>query len=196
MQAFPALTARPLPRHATFCQPSIETGSAKLEDPATSVMTDLKVVTAVTIDPQASIEHAMRVMVRRNVRLLLVVNVENEVEGLITATDLLGEKPLLHLREFGGTRGDIAVADIMTPQERLEVLAYSDVRSARVGHIVTTLARSRRQHALAAEYDSAGHPMIRGIFSTSQIARQLGEALQTGEVAHSFAEIQAALNHD
>ncbi len=195
MQAYPALAVQPLPRHATFFQPSVETASVGLDDPATAVMTDLKLVTAITIDPQASIEHAMRLMVRRNVRLLLVVNVDNEVEGLITATDLLGEKPLLHLGEFGGTRGDIAVADIMTPHERLEVLAYADVRSARVGHIVSTLARSRRQHALAVDHDPAGHPMIRGIFSTSQIARQFGQALQTGDVAHSFAEIQAALNH-
>lgn len=195
MQAYPALTARPLPRHATFFQPSVETGSVRLDDPATAVMTDLKLVSAVTIDPQASIEHAMRLMVRRNVRLLLVVNVDNEVEGLITATDLLGEKPLLHLRQFAGKRADIAVADIMTPHERLEVLAYADVRSARVGHVVSTLTRSRRQHALAVDSDPAGHPMIRGIFSTSQIARQLGQSLQTGEVAHSFAEIQAALNH-
>ena len=195
MQVFPALTARPLPRHATFCQPSVETASVGLDDPATAVMTDLKLVTAITIDPQASIEHAMRLMVRRNVRLLLVVNVDNEVGGLITATDLLGEKPLLHLREFGGTRSDITVADIMTPHERLEVLAYADVRSARVGHIVSTLAHSRRQHALAVDHDPAGHPMIRGIFSTSQIARQFGQVLQTGDVAHSFAEIQAALNH-
>jgi CBS domain-containing protein len=196
MQAFPALTARPLPRHATFWQPSIETSSVSPEDSATDVMTDLKAVSAVTIDPQASIEYAMRLMVRRNVRLLLVVNVDNEVEGLVTATDLLGEKPLLHLREFGGVRSDIAVGDIMTPQERLEVLAYAEVRLARVGHIVSTLVRSRRQHALVADYDSAGHPMIRGIFSTSQLARQLGQELQTGEIARSFAEIEAALNHE
>lgn len=196
MQPFPPLTARPLSRHATFWQPDFETSSVRLADPATDVMTDLKVVSAVTIDRQASIEHAMRLMVRRNVRLLLVVNVDNEVEGLITATDLLGEKPLVYLREFGGRRSDIRVGDIMTPQERLEVLSYADVRAARVGHIVSTLGRSRRQHALVADVDSAGHPMIRGIFSTSQLARQLGQELQTGEVARSFAEIEAALNHD
>jgi hypothetical protein len=36
--------------------------------------------------------------------------------------------------------------------------------------------------------------MVRGIFSLSQVARQLGLALpQTGEVARTFAEIEAAL---
>ena len=37
--------------------------------------------------------------------------------------------------------------------------------------------------------------MVRGIFSISQIARQLGISLQsTGEVARTFAEIEAALS--
>jgi hypothetical protein len=34
---------------------------------------------------------------------------------------------------------------------------------------------------------------VRGIFSASQIARQLGIAIQTTEVAQTFAEIGAAL---
>ncbi len=195
MSVFPPLTARPLSRHATFCQPTVETLRAQAEDPALRVMTDLKIVSAVTIDRHASIEHAMRLMVRRNVRLLLVVNVDNEIEGLITATDLLGEKPLLHLSEFGGRRDEIRVQDIMTPHERLEVLEYDEVRRARVGHVVATLTRSHRQHALVAERDRGGHTLVCGIFSTSQIARQLGQELQTGDVARSFAEIEAALNH-
>jgi len=36
--------------------------------------------------------------------------------------------------------------------------------------------------------------MVRGIFSISQVARQLGVALQTGgEVARTFSEIESAL---
>jgi hypothetical protein len=86
------------------------------------------------------------------------------------------------------------VREIMTPRERLEALAYEDVRSARVGHVLATLQRSRRQHALVAERDAGGRVMVRGIFATSQLARQLGQSVQTSEVAHSFAEIEAALN--
>jgi hypothetical protein len=36
-------------------------------------------------------------------------------------------------------------------------------------------------------------PRVRGIFSTSQLSRQVGETVQTGDVAHTFAEIEAAL---
>ncbi|MFY9315225.1 MAG: CBS domain-containing protein [Burkholderiales bacterium] len=166
-----------------------------LEDPALAVMTDLRRVTTITIDPEAAIENAMRVMVRRNVRLLFVVNVDNEIEGLITATDLLGEKPIQYLSENGGKRRDIQVHGIMTPRSRLEVLAYEDVRAARVGHVLATLQSSRRQHALVAERDAGGSVTVRGIFSTSQLARQLGQGVQTSDVVYGFAEIEAAINH-
>jgi len=136
----------------------------------------------------------MRVMVRRNVRLLFAVNVDNEIVGLITATDVLGEKPLQHLREHGGRRADIQVRDIMTPHERLEAIALDDVRGAKVGQVLATLRRSGRQHALVAERDPDGNVLVRGIFSTSQLARQLGESVQTSPVVHTFAEIEAALN--
>jgi CBS domain containing-hemolysin-like protein len=183
-----------LPRRATFHEPATAAAQrVSLDAPALAVMTDLKQVTAVTIDPEASIEHAMRVMVRRNVRLLLVVNIDNEIVGLITATDLLGEKPVQYVHEHGGSRGDIHVRELMTPHERLEAIDFEAARTAKVGHVLATLQHSRRQHALVIDSDTGDQPRVRGIFSTSQLSRQFGEAVQTGEVAHTFAEIEAAL---
>jgi signal-transduction protein with cAMP-binding, CBS, and nucleotidyltransferase domain len=194
MRTYSPLAMGLLPRRATFHEPAAAAAQrVSLEAPALAVMTDLRQVTAVTIDPEASIEHAMRVMVRRNVRLLLVVNIDNEIVGLITATDLLGEKPVQHMHEHGGSRADIQVRDLMTPHERLEAIDFEAVRTARVGHVLATLQHSRRQHALVIESHSHGQPRVRGIFSTSQLSRQLGETVQTGEVAHTFAEIEAAL---
>lgn len=195
MRTYAPLAVHALASRATFQQPA--SGAAPrlaLDDPALAVMTDLRQVTAITIDPEASIENAMRVMVRRNVRLLFAVNVDNEIVGLITATDLLGEKPIQWLREHGGRRSDIQVRDLMTPHERLEVIAFEDARAAKVGHVLATLRASGRQHALVAERDAGGNALVRGIFSSSQLARQLGESVQTSPVVHSFAEIEAALN--
>jgi hypothetical protein len=96
------------------------------------------------------------------------------------------------------------VADLMTPASDVEVLALGDIEGARVGHVLETLRRSGRQHALVVEQDvipargaldkPVHRAMVRGIFSLSQIARQLGVAVQTsGEVARTFAEIESAL---
>lgn len=191
-----ALNAIPLRKPATFRQPpQSHPRRVTPDDPAWEVMTDLAKVSAITIDPDASIEHAMRVMVRRNVRLLFAVDIDNEIVGLVTATDLLGEKPLVHLREHGGRRGDIMVRDLMTPADRLEVLRAEEVRAAKVGHVLATLKESARQHALVVDCEADGAQTVRGIFSASQLAQQLGEGLQIPERGYSFADIEAALNH-
>ncbi|MDP1619476.1 MAG: CBS domain-containing protein, partial [bacterium] len=64
-----------------------------MNNPALDVMTDFKVVTAYTIFPLESIDEAQQKMVHRGVRMLLVVDAKNTLLGLVTSTDLMGEKP-------------------------------------------------------------------------------------------------------
>ena len=90
----------------------------------------------------------------------------------------------------GVSHAEILVDDIMTPAAMLEALPLLEVAQMRVGHIVATLKSVGRRHLMVAE---DGGRRIRGLFSTSQLARQLGVELQTFEVARSFADIEAAL---
>ena len=73
------------------------------------------------------------------------------------------------------------------------MLRMQDVRRAHVGHIVATLKDATRQHAIVVDTDSAGQQRVRGVFSVTQIARQLGVSLQTSEIARTFSEIEAHL---
>ncbi len=166
---------------------------ATLDDAAVNVMTDLTRVTAVIILPGDTVDEAHRRMVQRGIRLLLVVDQDRRVVGLITATDILGEKPVLAASQRGLRREEVHVRDIMTPQERLQVLSMADVRAAKVGHIVSTLQRAGRQHAMVVDYDAKGRQTVRGLFSATQIARQLGVTIQTSEIARTFSEIEATL---
>lgn len=163
-------------------------------DPATEVMTDFTQVSAMTIGPCANLAEVEQRMIASEVRLLLVTDQNNQVLGLITTTDLQGEKPMKYLQEVGGKREEIFVRDIMTPQEKLDVLYMDNVRRARVGDIVETLKRVGRQHALVVDRDEAGDQIVRGIFSTTQISRQLGVNVEPAEVAKTFAELEAALD--
>lgn len=170
-----------------------------LESPALEVMTDLARVSPATIRPQAPVEGANQFMISRGVRLLLVVDVRDIVVGVLTATDVLGEKALRVAVERGIKRGELTAGDLMTPAESVEVIALRDVEGARVGHVLETLRRAGRQHALVVEEEAGAgsgprRAAVRGIFSVSQLARQLGLLLpQAGEVARTFAEIEAAL---
>ena len=97
------------------------------------------------------------------------------------------------LQQIGGTHADIMVRDIMTPQQKLEVLSMQDVAAAKVGHVLATLKAAGRQHAMVVEESENGTQSICGMFSVTQIARQLGVQIQITEIARTFAEIEAAL---
>ena len=97
------------------------------------------------------------------------------------------------IAQRGITREDLLVRDVMTPQEQLDLLNFADVRGAKVGHIVATLQNSGRHHAVVVEVDYKGRQKVRGVFSATQIARQLGVTIQTSQVARTFSEIEATL---
>lgn len=165
-----------------------------VDSPAIEVMTDLRLVSAATVGANESIAQASQKMIARRVRLLLVVGPQGGVEGLITARDTMGEKPLKRLQERGGKHGDLTVADLMVPRSSIDVLDIDTVTRAKVGNVICTLKDIGRQHALVVERDSvSGGEIVRGVFSATQIARQLGIAIPIMEVAHTFAEITTAL---
>jgi CBS domain protein len=166
---------------------------------AIDVMTDLSRVAAATIDGHATIDEAHHAMIAHGVRALFVVEAGDIVRGIITATDVLGERPIQFAEQRGLRHAEVLVRDVMTAAELLEVMAFDDVLHARVGDVVAALRLSGRQHALVIESaeqadGTAAMRTVRGIFSVTQIARQLGLPLQlTHDVARTFAEIEAAI---
>jgi CBS-domain-containing membrane protein len=184
----------PLQKGATFHKPRQALAErVSMDDPMLAVMTDFKVVTAYTIFPLETIEAAREKMIHRGVRMLLVVDDVNHILGLITSTDLTGEKPMQVVQTQGIRHSDVMVKDIMTPRERLEVLCMEDLQKACVGDIVHTLKSHGRQHALVVERAEDRGQILRGMFSVSQISRQLGAPLETAGVARTFAELGAEL---
>ena len=185
------LPIRELGTGASFRRPtqSVPAG-VTLESPALHAMTALARVSPATIRPQAPLAGANQFMITRGVRLLLVVDEHDIILGVITATDILGERPMQAATARGLRRDDLLVADVMTPAAEVEVLALAEIDASRVGHVLETLRRLGRQHALVADAANT----VCGIFSISQIARQLGVSVPTGgSVARTFSEIESAL---
>jgi CBS-domain-containing membrane protein len=191
--AFSPLAVQPSIGGIRICRPEQGQPDVTLDSPALLVMTDLKRVAAAVVSPQASMDEAHTFMMQRGVRMLLAVDEEQRLAGIITATDILGEKPMGLVRDKGLKHADITVADLMTPADRLEAFDMHTVQSARVGHVVASLQHARRHHALVVQRTTDGGREVRGLFSLSQIARQLGQPLQLPMQAKSFAEIEAAL---
>jgi len=175
----------------SFARPPELPRLVHLDSPALEVMTDFRVVHAVTIGPEVSIDEALETMKTRGVRLLLVTGESDQIRGVITAKDIQGEKPIKIARESGIPHSAITVEAVMTPRPSIEVLNMLSLRNARVGHIVATLQELARQHALVVEVDPKTKAQcVRGIFSTSQISKHLGvNAAEVVTRASTLAEI-------
>ncbi len=161
------------------------------------VMTDLRQISAATIGPDVTLAQATQKMISRGVRLLLVVNRDDEVLGIITARDTQGERPIQMIQKEGGKFTDLLVKDLMCMRENIDLIAIEDVLRAKVSDVVATLESLKRQHAMVGERDPVtGQTRIRGIFSATQIGRQLGAAIQTFDIASTFNEIESYLAKD
>ncbi|TNG01697.1 MAG: CBS domain-containing protein [Gammaproteobacteria bacterium] len=161
---------------------------------ALDVMTDLRRTTAVTTTAHQTIDRALQEMINIGVRMLLVEDHEGLVIGLITATDIQGDKPMRFVKESGHKHDDVEVKDIMTSLNQVEAIRLAEVERSHVGDIVTTLTQSGRQHALVIdESQEEGSTIVVGIFSTTQISRQMGIAISPSEKPQTFTELESAI---
>ncbi|MGD1983486.1 MAG: CBS domain-containing protein [Chromatiaceae bacterium] len=190
MSNYQILQAGTLDAGVTFKQPhQVLPEKVSMDSPAIDVMTDLAQVTAQTVSANLSVDDAEQNMIASGIRLLFVTNQLNEVIGIVTSKDLSGERIMRLITDSRSPRKDLIVRDIMTSQHKIEVLELTDVSTRRVGDIVATLKRMGRQHALVVERDAEGRQVIRGLLSTSQIGRQLGQEIETTDVAGNFANL-------
>jgi CBS-domain-containing membrane protein len=158
-------------------------------DSAMAVFTDFNRVRPVTVTPEVAIDTALEMMKNAGVRLLLVTDTDGHMIGLVSADRIMGDRPVRLSRDRRIDRGDITVEMVMDPQSRVKVLERSHLRDAKVGHIVATLAQLEQKHMLVVD-----HGKVSGLFSATQISRQLGnDILQAEMPAHSLAEMLQTL---
>ncbi len=196
MAHYQPLNYIPLESEVTFMRPpQILPENVTAHSPAVDVMTDFARIAAITMGPCATLEEAEKRMIATGVRMLLVVDQAHHILGVVTLTDLQGERPMLYLRERGGgSRNEIFLRDIMTDSTRLQALSMQQVLLSRVAEIITTMKLAKRQHALVVDYDGNGKQVVRGLFSTKQISQQLGLDYRAKDTQTIFTELSALLS--
>ena len=166
---------------ANTCIPSAqpkEHAQVTLESPGVDVMTDLAQVRAAAIEPEMTLFQAERTMIHQGVRSLFVVSHFPCVDGLITATDLIGELPMQIVNKRNILHKDLCVADLMTPLSLLDALDYDELKKGTVSNVVATFKKIARSHLLVVQAATKQGPArIRGVISLTQLERQLGRAL-------------------
>ena len=154
-------------------------------DPAMLVFTDFSRVHPVTITVDRTIDFALQKMKNSGVRLLMVVDKNRHLIGLISADQIMGDDPVRLAEDHKLDHSQITVGMLMQPQKHIQVLELSHLRDARVGHIVATLHALEQKYMLVVDTH-----MICGLFSASQVSRQLGRNILEEEMpARSLAEM-------
>jgi len=143
-----------------------------LSDPARSVMTDFNEHAIVSVRSDEQIDAALEHMRHAGVRSAFVLDEPRErVLGLITAYDIMGEKPLRYAQEMGGAREDLLVRHLMESTVDWSVLRFEDVERATVAAVLDAFRRCRRTHLPVIATEPGARTRLRGVFSSAKLLR-------------------------
>ena len=157
-----------------------------LDDPALAVMLDLTQASPHTIGSEEPIDNALNEMKVHGVHLLFVLDEQNQIKGLIASEDILGEQPIKITQERRIPRSKILTKMIMVPLKHIIAFDIEVVSHARIGNIINTLKSQGSHYALVIKIDGNDQQVVRGIFTTSHISRQLHM-----DIANSIAKAQS-----
>lgn len=188
----PALTFHSMPVGAGYARPEQQfPGGLSIDSPALAAMTDLRKVTALTVERTNTLAATRERMKKLGVRMLLVTGATGAVMGVITVTDLDSGRPQKIAAKTGEMPEELLVQDIMTLRGRIEVLRLAEVSQASVGQVLNSLRQAGRRHALVLDEQDGEHaPEICGIFSLTRLCGQVGLDIQPGA---PMEEVEQAL---
>jgi len=180
----PARTIDLLPLRGELSAPLRGNWVVKLDDPARSVMTDFTEHHLISVAAATQVDEALEQMKHAQVRSAFVTDPKKDtVVGLITAYDIMGEKPIRHIQENGGAREDVTVADIMDTARDWQVARLADVEKATVATMLETFKATGRTHIAVVEEKDGKGPRLRGVFSGAKLLRLTEKARQAGKGA-------------
>ena len=190
---YKALNFHTMPVGAGYARPEQQfPGGLSIDSPALQAMTDLRKVTALTVERTNTLAATRERMAKLGVRMLLVTGATVAVMGVITVTDLDSGRPEKIAAKTGEQPQELLVQDIMTLRGRIEVLRLEDVANASVGQVLNSLRHAGRRHALVLDdHGSQQTTEICGIFSLTRLCGQIGLDILPGE---SIEKIEDALS--
>jgi len=143
-------------------------------DPALSVMTDFRERASVTVSETAMIDEALEHMRHTGVRSAFAVHDGNhEVVGLITAYDIISEKPMLNMRFAATPRSEVLVFDIMQRVSDWRVADIKQIERATVAAVAEMFAKTGLTHVPVLEASHTGEQRLRGLLSAAKVIRLL-----------------------
>jgi CBS domain-containing protein len=160
----------------------------EMRSPALALLTDFRQHHPAELDGDTPGTQAEFLMRKSHVKLLLVVDKEEELIGIVSHGDLDDQKFILQ-QDKGFQREDILVKHLMQPRALIKGLNYRQLQNASVEDVVHALQKNRQQYCLVLDPDEKH---ICGVISAMDIASRLHIPL-TIEGAPTFGDIFEAV---
>lgn len=157
-----------------------------LDSPAIKVVTDFSEVQPLTMELNVTVDDAREMMRKVHVRSVLVVDSNQNFKGLVTIADLESRAVMSVATTAGVSRSEVTIRDVMTGRSRLRAIPFSQIASANIGDVLETLKNEGAPHILVVD---SQNQTIRGVISSSDIARKLNVSVDINKRASSFQEV-------
>ncbi len=161
-----------------------------LVSPAADIFTDFMDSIPLMLEQGTPVDDALEMMQRTHVKLHLVIDSKEAFRGVISLADLLSVRVMRAAERTGLRREDLAVSHVMTRKDELRAIDINELRSARVGDLLATMRTYGDQHVLIVDIVGGS---IRGMVSSTDIARRLHIPVNINKRANSFAEVYQAV---
>jgi CBS domain-containing protein len=160
--------------NTTLKIPGTEPWHADPQGPALTVMTDFHKRASVTVSDTVAIDEALEHMRHTGVRCAFAIDEWSRVVvGLITAYDVIGEKPMQYMYSRSILRREVLVRDIMQKPSRWRVADIEQIERATVAAVSEMFTQQRLTHVPVMETSEAGEQRLRGLLSAAKVKRLL-----------------------
>lgn len=178
----------------TFVNPPIPT--LTLDSPACIFMTDFLSVHPVVVSCKTNVNEALSLMKHSYVRSLLVTDTDGSgFNGIITATDINSGKVLAYMAaNLIKDRNEVFVEHVMIDKEHIHGLDYEKVAASTIGDILETIKHLSEQHVIVVDRSLSSFS-VRGMFSTTNIAKALHIKFDVEPQARTFFELEQVILH-
>jgi CBS domain containing-hemolysin-like protein len=154
--------------------PGFEPWYVRATNPALSVMIDFRTRSSVTVSDTASLDDALEHMKHAGVRCAFVIDEkQSTVVGMLTAYDILGEKPQRHMHFTRLSHDEVLVKDIMQRIRDWRVVDINDIEQSTVGDVLEVFNETGVTHLPVMETTENKEIRLRGLLSFAKVKRLL-----------------------
>jgi CBS domain-containing protein len=97
----------------------------------------------------------------------------NAVVGLVTAYDIMSEKPMRFMQSLATPRREVLVRDVMQPTTDWRIAELKDLEGATVLSVALMFEETQLTHIPVMETDDSGERRLRGLLSAARVRRLL-----------------------